>query len=638
MNGHSELDMSTNLKFRTDIQALRGIAVLLVVLFHFELLSVNGGFIGVDIFFVISGFLMTLILTSDHFQWSGKSIASFYKGRFWRIAPAYYFVLAGIALLPFLNPWIFDYDQFSEAVFASLLMSYNIVAPSHTDYFAVDVLANPFLHLWSLGVEIQFYLIWPLILFGLRNKKASTRINVVLIIALISFVACEILLVKDARVAYFSLPGRLWQFCFGALAALAIADSAPKSSRVVTLAALFAPLVYGLFGFIDFSYHWPGAFAVPLTLTTACLLYVGASGGLFAKLFQNKLLNFVGLISYSLYLVHWPIFIVIANSDTKTDISRLLGALASIITATLVYYFLEVPLRKNGKCSFSLRGVSFQVALASLALGMALIASSPDLKRVVIPEQMIKFNEASTKAKQIVTYDCRDGKKIGCLIGDAGYTPEVAYWGDSHTQHLLVGLENKYLKEKKSARVVSHSGCSPFLGVEGEHSIKKKCRSTLDQMLNLLELKENIKTVVLSARWAQYYREDRDLFRREIRNTINYLTNKGKRVVIATQVPEFANSLRFRSCKVEVVRDGQAHSDNCTIREIDKLEEQYAIDQELKDVASSSEMVSILDSKKAFCENGRCQAAKADKLFWRDEDHLSAEGSRKVVNSIYLGI
>ena len=355
------------MRFRTDLEGLRGIAVALVVVFHFDL-GLPGGFVGVDAFFVLSGFLITTILLRELVTTGGLDLAAFYARRARRILPAaaVALVLALIACMFVIAPL----DQPGAAIDATAcgLFVCNVTFALHaTDYFAVAA-PSPFLHYWSLGVEEQFYLLWPLFLvMAFRLHRPMLLTSVLCVASLACAVALTMLMPPWA---FFALPSRAWQLGAGALLALNMPtlERAPAAAMhacgVVGIALLAAVALT-----IDPTVAYPGFAALVPTAAVLAIIAAGARGGVAAGILALPPLRWLGRISFSLYLYHWPVFVL------AEDLSPGLGTTArialvgvAIALASLSRAFVEEPFVRGGGLSVGARRGSFGLAIAATVL------------------------------------------------------------------------------------------------------------------------------------------------------------------------------------------------------------------------------------------------------------------------------
>jgi peptidoglycan/LPS O-acetylase OafA/YrhL len=342
--------------FRPDLEGLRGVAILAVLLFHAGIPGTDGGFVGVDIFFVLSGFLITGLLLREREERGSISLSGFYARRARRILPAALVVLVAILVASWFVLPPLDIPDVAKDVFASALFVGNIrFALQATDYFAADVVRSPVLHYWSLGVEEQFYLLWPFLLilamrFGGRVRvSAGVLVATVLVLSLVfSLVVTGI----DAPWAFYSLGGRAWQLALGGLLAVGAQRIARLPWQVTSvagwagLAAVIASVVM-----IGPDIPYPGLIALVPSLGAAGLIVSGGGRLSVGRLLAVRPLRFLGLISFSLYLVHWPILVLPAAAlpfgEELPLATRALLVLASIGLAVLSYRFIEQPFHRG---------------------------------------------------------------------------------------------------------------------------------------------------------------------------------------------------------------------------------------------------------------------------------------------------
>jgi peptidoglycan/LPS O-acetylase OafA/YrhL len=337
--------------FRPEIEGLRGVAVLLVVLFHAGVVAIPGGFIGVDVFFVISGFLITGLLIREREQTGGVRLATFYARRVRRLLPAGMLTLACtlVASFAILSP--LDLPSAAGDGAAAALSVGNVrFALAAGDYFASVESPSPFLHFWSLAVEEQFYLVWPaLILLAGRGSRPRLGAGLALGLVFVGSLVANVV-VTDIAVnwAFYSLPTRAWQLALGGLVALGIRrlGAIPDAIRATAGWAGLALLLGAAF-LLDGSIAYPGLFALAPTLGSAALILSGTSAGGPGGVLSTAPIRFLGRISYSLYLWHWPILVLsaaAAEGARPATASALLVAVA-VVVAWLSWRFVEEPFR-----------------------------------------------------------------------------------------------------------------------------------------------------------------------------------------------------------------------------------------------------------------------------------------------------
>ena len=345
--------------FRQDIQGLRGIAVLLVVIYHTGI-ALPGGYIGVDIFFVISGFVITQLLVRETADGSSIRLAKFYSRRIKRILPAVAFAIVGTLFLSIFAMSPFgEQQEIAETARASSLFAANFYFFLQDSYWALA--ENPLRHLWSLAVEEQFYVVFPILIFALHKLKFKVNStfskSAFVLIAIVSFVVSYFLstgnqfLPKPELFAFFGTPWRIWEFLAGALIALVKVHDLSRFKSLVTAAstAALGSIFWAGLEFDSFT-AFPGTAALVPVLATAVLLYFGQTKNFLHQITTSRLLVFFGSISYSWYLWHWPL-IVFANRlfPGSKSIAPVVAALLSIPIAIFSLRKLENPIRHNPK-------------------------------------------------------------------------------------------------------------------------------------------------------------------------------------------------------------------------------------------------------------------------------------------------
>ena len=368
-------------EYRSDLEGLRGVAILLVLLFHAGIPGAAGGFVGVDVFFVLSGFLITGLLVRERERHGRIDLPAFYSRRARRILPAA--LVTAVVTLAFslivLAP--IDLPGVAGDAIASVLSAGNIrFAASSMDYFASETAPSPFLHYWSLGVEEQFYLVWPaLLILAMRSGRPRLGAGIVLIAVLVgSYAAANLLTGISAPWAFYSLPTRAWQLALGGL----LAVTATWHMRVPAwirapvgwagLAAILAAVVL-----IGPATPYPGVAALLPTIGAAGVVLAGERCWSVASVLTLAPLRFLGRISYSLYLVHWPLLILptadLALGAVLPVGERVALALASIVLAAASYRWVEQPFRTARAIALPTRRT---IALAGAAVAATIVCAA----------------------------------------------------------------------------------------------------------------------------------------------------------------------------------------------------------------------------------------------------------------------
>lgn len=354
--------------YRPDIDGLRAIAVLSVILFHADISYISGGFVGVDIFFVISGFLITQLVLTDVLQ-GNFSFKSFYIRRARRLLPAFFFVLALVSVGAFLLLSPRHFIKYGESLLASLFSVSNIYFWKQSGYFDTESIFKPLLHVWSLSVEEQFYLVWPLLITLLALQKKMLGLLSVALIASTSLLISRAYLSEPSTIFYLT-PFRVLEFCVGGLIIwMSPLNQGMRFQREFVALLGLLMILYSVFAYSG-STQFPYVAALIPCVGTAFIIY--AKQSTIGSFLGNPVLVFVGRISYSLYLVHWPIFVFYKYWKFEAAISgfEVFALLAfSLGLATLIYYFIEEPFRRGRV--YAVNGKIFTGLLLLFLLGLS---------------------------------------------------------------------------------------------------------------------------------------------------------------------------------------------------------------------------------------------------------------------------
>lgn len=497
----------SGLTYRKDIDGLRMIAVLAVVFNHAGL-SLPGGFVGVDIFFVISGFLITGILAQDIVD--GRfSILTFYERRARRILPALFVVLAACLVAGWLLLSPQRYAGLGMSVLATLGFVSNMwFWRSAGDYFGPDVEFEPLLHTWSLAVEEQFYLVFPILLWALASRPRSQWRAVISVLCIVSL-GLSIWMTEVAPEAnFYFTPTRVWELGLGALLAL---GTFPQSTARLHAAAgwLGLALIGASLVLISGQTPFPGLAAIPPVLGAALILYAGAGdrGGVTALLSWQPFV-WIGLISYSLYLWHWPVLVAARTLNGTVHLPlpvALVSVLASLVLAMLSWRFVEQPFRKRRAAQGLTRTwiFAFSAAGAVLLGGLAgLIVKRDGFMGQFPVERWTLFQEAIQRDP--LGLSCMKPKTdLGCVLGAPSEAPSVVIWGDSHAGAAVPGFDLWLKTQGLAGAAYTRSACLPLIGVyRADRSEQHGCDQHNDAVLAEILAGPADRTVILFGRWA----------------------------------------------------------------------------------------------------------------------------------------
>jgi len=487
-------------KYRPDIDGLRAVAILLVVLFHAFPSLLPGGFIGVDVFFVISGFLISTIVISN-LEKNSFSFLDFYARRIKRIFPALILVLAAcftfgwVALLP--N----EYLQLGKHMLGGASFTSNFMLWGESGYFDNASETKPLLHLWSLGVEEQFYIIWPLTLWIAYRKLNLLYVSIGVCLA--SFIFNIAMLYEDSTYTFYSPQTRFWELQIGVI----LAHLFYTRSRILNLAwrNYCAPIGLGMLVVALLSLsrvdYFPGWWALLPTLGGALVIFAGSSSWVNRMILANRAMVWLGKISYPLYLWHWPLlsYAYIMESGTPQASIRIGAVLLAVGLAWLTYAGVERPVRTGATNAITPKLI-FSLLLVGV-LGAVGYSQDGFANRSNVVQYANYTAQLASWGKDFAAKFCKQDYPsfAGYCMKAKRYDPTVILLGDSHSNHLYPGMVALLRDTKENVINLSQGGCLPFLGVNTE---RNTCAS--DVNLKFAVEHESIKTVVLSANWPIY--------------------------------------------------------------------------------------------------------------------------------------
>jgi peptidoglycan/LPS O-acetylase OafA/YrhL len=625
--------------YREDIDWLRAIAVLAVVAFHFEAPAVFGGFVGVDIFFVISGYLITGIIQSE-LQRGGFSFARFYERRVRRLLPALYVMVALTALPSFHYLLTSERLEFFRSIAAVTTFTSNFFFWFQSGYFDHAAVEKPLLHTWSLAVEEQFYLALPPMLWALSRLLSGRRLALPVALGtlgLASF-ALSIWLMESGRSAnaFFMSPPRAWEFLIGGLIAVegfpvlhnALAQ---RIARIVGLVLIAIPL---------FSLRqgpgFPGFNALTPCLGATIFIWsgIGVPTPMRGRYSPLHVLRFLGQISYSLYLWHWPLFTFARFSKS----SLVLGATDKIALFALTvaiswlsWRFVEQPIRLKAqvptrRAAFRLAGLASAVLLAGSAGGMLLSLRPSDADRAVQPlEAYDDYNYQPAYRFGTCFAPATGAFAEACLALVPGKT-NVLLWGDSLAAHYFHGFSKAVNLQAVNILQATQPACMPTLNAVA-HGYPL-CRDFAGQMQAYFrDHKPDL--VLLSADWLEYARPPRFAgMIADIRQTIERLNELGVAVVLLGPAVQFRSRLPSMLMRARL-RQAEARPEDFVLPDI------FALDQNMKAALPAHEKFSYISVLDAVCPARQCPLTVDGDipLAW-DHAHLTAEGSVYVMGKV----
>lgn len=629
------------MSYRPDIDGLRALAVLAVVIFHFNKKWLPGGFVGVDIFFVISGYLITGIILKEVSK-GEFSFVDFYMRRVRRILPAAFFLIFVTTLfgLAFMVP--LDARDLASSAIASIFSVANIYFWKYLDisYFAASSDMVPLLHMWSLGVEEQFYLVWPallIILYKVGGRKGV--VSAALLIAVVSVLYGESKLVSDPRFAYYMLPSRAGELLVGALAFFASEIWKGRVSQFIAqvLAAGGVVAVGWSIAIISETGGFPGVISLLPVVGVAVIIFAGAvSNNIISSILSFRPFVFVGLVSFSLYLWHWPILAFYRYAYGQPVGLGYVICAGLLVVATLAsYYLVEVPFRRPVKGGFSFKAMAVSLsAVLTISVSYYAIANkgfvkelSPDGYYAKVAEH---FNQ--TKAAYRYEYNCQTAKydeklitSKRCVIGPADKRPSVLIFGDSNSAHYVGYWKVVAEDQGVTMRNISHSSCVPFPGEKSRPYVKEADRDSCQKFnTQIRDSFDDFDTIIVSADWEGYRYRSKSYIS-DIESLAKELSATGKKIIIGLKVPIFRSY--DRSCDAKAIK---IPGINCAARGLYADTGETEMNNKIIAIVGKYTNIKIFTLRRYICANGTCSAYLGGKPIYFDLGHLSMAGSEQI--------
>ena len=666
------------MKYRAEIDGLRALAVVPVISFHagFELFS--GGFVGVDVFFVISGYLITTILIDD-IENKRFNIVNFYERRARRILPALFFMM--LVCIPLAWMWMLPshMKDFSQSITAATLFSSNFLFWKETGYFAELAAAKPLLHTWSLGVEEQYYVLFPIFLILAWRFGKKRVFWMIVMIAAISLLLCEWGWRNKDSANFYLAPTRAWELLAGSIAAFIVQKQGVQKNNPLALIGLLA-IVFSIF-FYDETTPFPSVYALVPVIGVVLLVLYADKETIAAKLLGTKAFVGIGLISYSAYLWHQPIFAFMIINGIELDDSAQYMLVFSLIGlfSYLSWRLLEIPFRNRKivkKSTVIITGVSTSFFLilfgtfGHLTDGYKFRFSKEDMSSWILGTSKQDYKvSTSTHAQAFSIIGISPSSKWSSASVVRPYEKQpsgyVLILGDSHAGHLRHGFAKVLASELKTeVHILNSTGCIPLtnhfmvydLSRRSELPIQEACR---DQIITwekfLRKNNEKYNFVILSARWNHLVNDEiygntkiqeRSLFSRDdafgewqeysvsdriekltsgFSDTATFFKQINLKLYIITQPPVQMKDLRLG--KSPVYYD-DARPDRVTALERHTNTLKAINGANLRDNA----LISVFDTFSHFCpdKDHLCRNREENLGFYTDDDHLSAAGSERL--------
>ena len=663
-------------QYRSDIDGLRAIAVLSVVAFHAFPLEARGGFIGVDIFFVISGFLISTIIFNG-LETGRLNFLEFYGRRIKRIFPALALILLASYAFGWLALFPHEYAQLGKYIAAGAGFVSNIVLWNESGYFDNFAETKPLLHLWSLGIEEQFYIVWPLFLWLAWRFRISI-LGFTLAVAAASFALNIFGIFTDDVSAFYSPQTRFWELLTGSLLAWhrlhgrdeisalrhKVVERLGKFANTYTVEDFVAKvrhiqswsgvclIAFALF-FLTKARPFPGWWALLPTIGAALIIAGGPRSGFNRKILSHPLMVWFGLISYPLYLWHWPLlsFARIAVGEVPAAGIRVAAVALSVPLAWLTYLFLEKPIRQGGRTGSKVAALVVVMGAVG-GMGYSCYRSDGFADRASIKSAETVLGDLNWGQQEYSDATCKKyfPKFEYCRLAvDA--QPTIALIGDSHANQFFPGLAEQYLMRNENLIMLGRAACPPLIDIVSRYSGKIDwCKNNSSDAIKVIADLPSVRTVILAANWhlyiigsrfAEHYRtlppweiriignstekDNVNVFSGQLKKTIDFLELHSKNVIVVKQIPELnyevSRCLLLRP--IEIAR--KATLCETPISEVRAYLHEYSeyFDRTLADEPRAT----VWDPYSYFCDDQKCISITDGKPLYRDDVHLSKLGS-----------
>ncbi len=652
-----------NAKYRADIDGLRGLAVSLVAIYHYFPNICHGGFIGVDIFFVISGYLITAIILDE--QNSGNfGFVAFYRRRVRRIFPALLVLLMSSLLLGWFVLLAEDYKQLGKHVAAAALFVPNFVLWSETGYFDLAADSKLMLHLWSLGIEEQFYFFWPALLW-MSTRYSVRPMMLVFVIGGLSFTFSAATTFHDELAASYSPLTRLWELLVGAAMAChqgSTPSNERKNHQPDARSWLGISLMLVGAAILTKDDYFPGWWALVPTIGAAMTISSGPRAWVNHAVLSNRLLVWIGLISFPLYLWHWPVLSVMRILEDRPPgiAARLVSLVASLALAWLTYRYVEKPMRHGRLLEVKSLVLLVLVMLVGGA-GLGVFLSDGMASRDSIQALQTARDELAWPVNFIRRDAClnRHGTHHYYCAMEGQGPATVALIGDSHANHFYPGFAVEYAKNGETLIHLGDPGCPPILGVTSRHpKAGEQCGQNSGDVLRAVANDQGIHTVILAANWHLYmlgtrYRDKSttaspwilganskpspttniEVFEKQFRETIRMLKLADKRIMIIKQVPELDCMRAMRIGKNPFAVSSALNGCHGNARDIREYLAEY--EKHFDHMLAEFDGLTTIDPAPFFCDANHCRSMNLAGLLYRDDLHLSVAGSKAFARNVF---
>lgn len=627
-----------SVEYRSDIDGLRAVAIMLVVLYHAKIPFFEGGFLGVDVFFVISGFVITRLLLAEMTQGS-FSLTAFYMRRARRLLPALWCMMCVVLLVGAMMMSPLYVVALAKNMLATLWYSANLYLwHEQTDYFHASMAFWPLMHTWSLAIEEQFYLLFPLLLLVVMRVPVGVRVALFTIAMALS---CWGFLDRQGHAAFYLPQLRAWELLLGVVAA----SGESLAVRVKRCLPWFAAVGVVMLAYALYEAGLRTVKLYPRDTLLACagsmLMIVGgiSQRGMVYWLLSRSFMVSLGGMSYSLYLWHWPV-LAFAHYYYLNGLSAIQTAVVLqvvFVLAFLSYQYIERPFREKREGVWASTPLGWRMVQGFLLLNIAVLGvwnyavmASPELSReeriqqsrALMNPYQSQCNLSATQNNDIPIAPCVMGKKS--LFG----AYQVLLMGDSQADQLAPLLDVLGRDSGVGVRQATRFGCLPLTGLP-QGAIEKDCHDFVHALLAQLDQNKTIRTVVLAGAWngalqAQYLTPQQ--LEVALRTTMDWFHRRHIQVLWVQQIPAAAHNGDFESCVQRLLRHGHRQAvEDCT--NVQSAQESVRVAHDIaKRVVAEFPLMQVYDPFSFFCAK-ECRYFDDNGLFYRDNTHLTLHGA-----------
>jgi peptidoglycan/LPS O-acetylase OafA/YrhL len=661
------------IKYRPEIDGLRAIAVIAVILFHFGFSFASGGYIGVDVFFTISGFLITSIVIAQH-EKKTFSIVGFYQSRIQRLLPALFVVLFATSIVSWVLLLPDEFVGYAKSLTSSLLYSSNVWFYFEDAYHSVEALKKPLLHTWSLSVEEQFYFIYPFLFTALLRIKKHTRTLILICIFFISLVSAEILSTQNDKLNFYSTFSRAWEFLIGVGAYFYLQKYHDQKifSKTLSIISILTLLLF-FYNFDGQNKH-PSLLTLIPVLATAILLVKSQNSGLIYKALSCRLMSWIGRLSYSLYLWHFPIlaFYFVRNDSTLVHpISALKLMSLTLILSVLTHYFIENPLRYGKKIITNLILI---ISFTLLSIyGVIIIKSNGFSSRLGNIEGVFSGTEYQSIRLEKDGNQCMISRNgAGCRFDELPDAKRIISMGDSHAYTINNSLRDLALKNNYNFEAMNLTHCPYVIETWRHTGFKLKCTPEKHEIVRSYLLSIEPSIIIYTVRFPMYLNsqsydnleggKDHTVYlplnpssaaiqRNEtlsdlIVKGLNELADYGHTVIVNNPIPEVGWDLpQLIKSKLDAVASRPVNLKIDVFKGLN-ITTSYSVYK--KRIEMTESILNRLQHKNIiriypddiFCSNetDRCSTHNDKLLFYRDNNHLSQNGAKLLAELIFTNL